>query len=188
MRENEQQPRAARAERADFGDTTHRYPAHAPEPTLCDPAADRPPAPAVPVTSAATARAYARAVVREQWDSATRTAREEEVIDLLLVVSELVTNAIRHGDGLAGFEVVPAEAGVRLVVHDNSDVVPEVAYGPGDLPRGHYGNGYGWPLIIRLAREIVIDRRPGGGKTVSVLVPLRSAAQPARDSAPGRAD
>ncbi|MEU6812828.1 ATP-binding protein [Streptomyces sp. NPDC046831] len=139
---------------------------------MCDPAPDRPPAPRIQVTSAATARAYARSVVQEQWNSATRTAREEDVIDLLLVVSELVTNAIRHGDGLAGFEVVPTDAGVRLAVHDNSDVVPEVAYGPGDLPTAHRGSGYGWPLIIRLAREIVIDRRAGGGKTVSVLVPL----------------
>ncbi|MET8244507.1 hypothetical protein ABZV31_08860 [Streptomyces sp. NPDC005202] len=58
-------------------------------------------------------------------------------------------------------------------MHDNSAVVPAVAYGAGDLPLGHHGNGYGWPLIIRLAREIAIDRRPWGGKAISVLVPLR---------------
>ncbi|MER8007726.1 ATP-binding protein [Streptomyces sp. NPDC094149] len=130
---------------------------------------------AVPhVTTAAAAREYARSVVRRQWDTASRTAREEDVIDLLLVVSELVTNAIRHGGGLAAFEVAATAEGIRLAVHDNSDDIPDVAYGSGALPVSHHGHGYGWPLIIRLAREIVIDRRGGGGKTISVLVPLRA--------------
>ena len=129
---------------------------------------------APPVTTAAAAREYARSVVRQRWDSASRTSREEDVVDLLLVVSELVTNAIRHGGGLAAFEVALAQDGVRLTVHDNSDAVPDVAYGRGELPLGDHGHGYGWPLIIRLAREIVIDPRPGGGKSISVLVPLRA--------------
>ncbi|MFI6206453.1 ATP-binding protein [Streptomyces sp. NPDC051041] len=127
------------------------------------------------MTSAAAARAYAESVVRQEWAAAGRTPRDEDVIDLLLVVSELVTNAIRHGDGLAGFEARTTAEGVRIAVHDNSEIVPEVAYGPGPLPVGHHGNGYGWPLIIRLARDIVITRRPEGGKTVSVLVPMREA-------------
>lgn len=93
-------------------------------------------------------------------------------MDLLLVVSEVVTNAIRHGGGLAGFEVDLLPEGVRLRVHDYSDAVPSAAYGPGTLPHTHEGSGYGWPLIIRLAREIHIERRRTGGKTVSVLVPL----------------
>jgi anti-sigma regulatory factor (Ser/Thr protein kinase) len=128
------------------------------------------------VTTAAAARAYAQSVVCERWNSASRRAREEDLIDLMLVVSELVTNAIRHGDGLAGFDVSPGPEGVRVAVHDNSAVVPDVAYGPGILPTGHHGNGYGWPLIIRLGRDIAIERRPGGGKTISVFVPLRATA------------
>lgn len=93
-------------------------------------------------------------------------------MDLLLVVSEAVTNAIRHGGGLAGFEVALLPEGVRLSVHDHSDTVPSAAYGPGTLPQVHEGSGYGWPLIIRLSREIRIERRRAGGKTVTVLVPL----------------
>ncbi|MHC3470064.1 ATP-binding protein [Streptomyces sp. 7R007] len=125
------------------------------------------------MTSAAQARAYARSVVGDHWETPGRPVSEEAVIDLQLVVSELVTNAIRHGGGLAGFDVVPVPEGVRLLVRDNSDVVPGVAYGSGALPVGHHGNGYGWPLIIRLARDIAIDRHPGGGKTISLVVPLR---------------
>lgn len=127
------------------------------------------------VTTAASARAYARAVVDARWDPSSRPAREEDVVDLLLVVSEMVTNAIRHGGGLAGFEVTPVCDGVRLAVHDHSDVVPSAAYGSGALPSGHHGNGYGWPLIIRLARDISIGSRPSGGKTISAFVPVRTA-------------
>ncbi|GGX85131.1 ATP-binding protein [Streptomyces fructofermentans] len=134
--------------------------------------ADGIPLPAGTVVSAAAAREHARAVVLRHWNSASRGASEAALIDLLLVVSELTTNAIRHGGGLAAFEVTPTGEGVRLTVQDNSDVVPAVAFGSGELPVGHHGNGYGWPLIIRLAREITITPGPGGGKTISVLVPL----------------
>ncbi|MFE2052341.1 ATP-binding protein [Streptomyces sp. NPDC059459] len=123
------------------------------------------------VTSAATARAYAESVARGQW-GAGRGVREEDVVDLLLVVSELVTNAIRHGEGLAGFEVRPTGEGLWIVVHDNSAVVPPAVRA---FPTTHRGSGYGWPLVARLARDVAVDRRPEGGKTISALVPLRDA-------------
>ncbi|KUL21247.1 ATP-binding protein [Streptomyces regalis] len=126
----------------------------------------------VPITSAAAARSYVRSVVDEHWRSPCGPASERAVMDLLLVVSELVTNAIRHGGGLAGFELALLPEGVRLSVHDYSDAVPSAAYGAGTLPRTHEGSGYGWPLIIRLSREILIEHRREGGKTVGVLVPL----------------
>jgi len=129
---------------------------------------------AVPITTAAMARAHVRAVVLEQWSSPPRRATETAVIDLLLVVSELAANAVRHGGGLVGVEVTSTREGVRLAVHDNSDVVPAAAFGSGHLPSVHHGNGYGWPLIIRLARDIAIERRPEGGKTIRVLVPLQT--------------
>ncbi|WP_320781614.1 ATP-binding protein [Streptomyces sp. CRN 30] len=126
----------------------------------------------VTITNAGAARQYVRSVVQDHWYTPGRRVEDQAVIDLLLVVSELVTNAIRHGGGIAGFEVTPTGGGVRLSVRDHSDVVPAAAYGPGTLPSTHVGHGYGWPLIIRLARDI--DIRPGreGGKTISVYVPL----------------
>ncbi|AQS72389.1 ATP-binding protein [Streptomyces pactum] len=123
------------------------------------------------VTSAATARAYAESVARARGGPG-RGVRQEDVVDLLLVVSELVTNAILHGGGLAGFEVRPTAEGVWVVVHDNSAVVPRAASA---FPTTHHGSGYGWPLVARLARDIVVDPHPGGGKSISVLVPLRDA-------------
>nr|UYZ50089.1 HSP90-likeATPase [Streptomyces mirabilis] len=123
------------------------------------------------VTSPTTARRQVAAVVREHWRSAG-WMRQEALVDLLLVVSELVTNAIRHGGGLAGFRATPTAEGIRLAVRDNSDVVPAGAFGFAAIPDGYRPNGYGWPLIICLAREVTVEPSPGGGKTIRVLVPL----------------
>ncbi|MEH0474482.1 ATP-binding protein [Streptomyces sp. B21-097] len=130
-------------------------------------------APATPVTTAASARARARAVVHSRWDPSTRPARDEDVIDLLLVVSELVSNALRHGGGLAGFEATPVPDGVHVAVQDHSDAVPTAAFGPGSVPAAHRAGGYGWPLVVRLAREIDIEKGSAGGKTISVFLPIR---------------
>lgn len=127
------------------------------------------------VASAAAARAHAEAMVREQWGLDGRTPHRQDMIDLSLVVSELVTNAIRHGAGLAGFDTWTTEDGVRIAVHDHSDAVPEAAAGTGAPGAADRVGGYGWPLVVRLARDIEVRGRPGGGKTVSVLLPLRDA-------------
>ncbi|MCW5250197.1 ATP-binding protein [Streptomyces sp. SHP 1-2] len=124
------------------------------------------------VTSAAAARAYVESVVRAEWDGHRGGASAEDVIDLLLVVSELVTNAIRHGGGLAGFEARATADGVWVAVHDHSAAEPRAARA---FPTEHRGSGYGWPLVVRLAREVAVVPRPAGGKTISVLVPVRSA-------------
>lgn len=138
----------------------------------------RTPAPATPVTTAASARAHARAVVASRWDPSTRPAREEDVIDLLLVVSELVSNALRHGGGLAGFEATPVRDGIRVAVRDHSDVVPTAAFGPDSPPAVHRAGGFGWPLVVRLAREIDIETWSEGGKTISVFLPIRELDRP----------
>lgn len=128
--------------------------------------------PPLAITTAAAARRRVRTLVGERWRSPAGPAAEEAVIDLLLVVSELVTNAIRHGGGLAAFDVGLTPTGVRLSVRDHSAEVPVDVHGHGALPRAHEGNGYGWPLINRLSREVRVVRHAAGGKTISVLVPL----------------
>ncbi|MFE9808925.1 ATP-binding protein [Streptomyces sp. NPDC005227] len=132
----------------------------------------RPPTVELAVTSAATARRHVQTVLREHPGAPACGMKQEAVIDLLLVVSELVTNAIRHGDGLAGFAAAPTDGGVRLEVRDRSDIVPTQAYGTGEIPQHRQANGYGWPLIIRLSRDITIEPCPDGGKSIRVFVPL----------------
>ncbi|MFI0961192.1 ATP-binding protein [Streptomyces sp. NPDC021080] len=139
-------------------------------PADCTPAADRSPEAGGAVTSAATAREHVRALLCEHGRSGGPDP--DAVIDLLLVVSELVTNAIRHGDGLAGFDATPADGGVRLAVRDHSDVLPARVHDTDEAPGTHRTNGYGWPLIIRLAGSVTVEPCPGGGKTIRVFVPL----------------
>ncbi|QFR02319.1 ATP-binding protein [Streptomyces phaeolivaceus] len=128
--------------------------------------------PPVAITTAAAARRHVREFVVERWRSPAGPPSEQAMIDLILVVSELVTNAVRHGGGIAGFDVALTSEGVRLSVRDYSAAVPVGLHGPGVLPRVHEGSGYGWPLINRLSSEVDVERRASGGKTISVLVPL----------------
>ncbi|MEU9579424.1 ATP-binding protein [Streptomyces chilikensis] len=139
--------------------------------------------PRAAVASASAARAYAVAVVREEWETPFRRAPEGALVDLRLVVSEMVSNAVRHGGGLTGFEARPEAVGVRVVVRDASDQVPDAVTSPGAFPEGEEHleraapGGYGWPLIHRLARDIHVERLPEGGKAVSALIPLTSSRE-----------
>ncbi|MFE3329423.1 ATP-binding protein [Streptomyces sp. NPDC059176] len=90
--------------------------------------------------------------------------------DALLVTSELVTNAIRHGDGVAEFSVRVTDGGLELSVSDHSDRMPAVRQRP-DTQAFPVG-GYGWPLVQRLATRIVVTPLAAGGKRISVLLPL----------------
>ncbi|MFD3677285.1 ATP-binding protein [Streptomyces sp. NPDC058613] len=116
--------------------------------------------------------AQARARVRELFESVPpeRAGTEEGLTDILLVTSELATNAIRHGGGLTGFGVRLGADGLVLTIADASPMMPvallrEEGYtGPG---------GFGWPLICRLAKDVSITRLPGGGKSLEVLMPVR---------------
>ncbi|WP_060907713.1 ATP-binding protein, partial [Streptomyces scabiei] len=128
--------------------------------------------PPVAITTAAAARHYVRAFVGERGRSPAGPPTEQSMIDLILVVSDLVTNAVRHGGGIAAFDVALTPEGVRLNVRAHSAAVPVDLHGHGASPRAHEGNGYGWPLINRLSREVRVVHHAAGGKTITVLVPL----------------
>ncbi|WP_328321560.1 ATP-binding protein [Streptomyces sp. NBC_00388] len=91
------------------------------------------------------------------------------VADALLVTSELVTNAFRHGGGLTRFAAELSDEGLCVTVGDASTRTPvgrhEDAVGAARI------GGYGWPLVLRLALRVSITRLPGG-KDITALVPL----------------
>lgn len=84
-----------------------------------------------------------------------------EVEDVLLALTELVSNAIRHGSGPVDVELVADASTLRLNVSDSSDVMlhqPPAA--------GNGSSGRGLMLIGKIATRWAADPRPEGGKTV----------------------
>ncbi|MFG2825918.1 ATP-binding protein [Streptomyces sp. NPDC048434] len=89
------------------------------------------------------------------------------LVDALLVTTELVTNAQRHGGGLTGFTARITEGYLEVAVEDGSDRCPTAS-----APRAPDATGgCGWPLIQRLARTIDITVTVTG-KTIRVTLPL----------------
>lgn len=91
------------------------------------------------------------------------------VADALLVTSELVTNAVRHGGGLTGFAAELTDEGLRLAVADASPDLP-VSYDAGTETSGvgRIG-GYGWALVRRLAKQVSVTVHPGGKNIVALI-------------------
>ncbi|MFE7096815.1 ATP-binding protein [Streptomyces erythrochromogenes] len=117
---------------------------------------------AAPPASAAAAREHVRGLLlRAGVDLDSVTAA-----DALLVTSELVTNAIRHGDGVTAFRADIADDVLRLSIADANPRLPAARTGTVDHP-----GGYGWPLIQRLAEHVHCSTRPDG-KTITTALRL----------------
>ena len=80
--------------------------------------------------------------------------------DVRLLVTELITNALRHGGMSPGDEIaVKAEVSqgtVRIEVHDPGRDGPVAPREP-----GRDGGGYGLYLVERLTKRWGVDRRDG---------------------------
>ncbi|MEV7729362.1 ATP-binding protein [Streptomyces sp. NPDC087917] len=90
------------------------------------------------------------------------------VTDALMITSELVTNAIRHGGGLTAFDACIRGGVLRLLVADNSPVHPFTQ--TGEAPGIRIG-GYGWPLVQSLA-DLVTVTPHGAGKQIAAHLAL----------------
>ncbi|MGW7102386.1 ATP-binding protein [Streptomyces sp. NPDC054838] len=91
---------------------------------------------------------------------------EEPAEAVVLVVSELVTNALRHAGGTCTVDLTAHTGSIEIAVHDASPHPPLLR--TPDLNGG--AGGFGWPMINRLAHTTRITHRPTGGKTVSALL------------------
>lgn len=90
--------------------------------------------------------------------------RPEVVDDVLMIVSELVSNAVRHAGGVTGFSV--RREGETVVV-EVADASPAHPRSPGTAP--DVPGGFGWMLVNRLADRVDVAFGPGG-KTITVCV------------------
>ncbi|MFC8448940.1 ATP-binding protein [Kitasatospora sp. NPDC057223] len=105
--------------------------------------------------------------------------------DVLLALSELVTNAVRHAPGPCTLTLTEHTDSLTVAVRDGSTAPPVPR--PPDLMAGT--GGFGWHLLRTLSEEVEI-RRHQDGKTVAVRVPARRATgrTAAPDGAPLPAD
>ncbi|MFD4700020.1 ATP-binding protein [Streptomyces niveus] len=86
---------------------------------------------------------------------------------LALVVSELATNALRHGGGRYTLELSADPRAVRVSVSDPNPAHPRER--TPDL-NGDTG-GFGWHMIRRLVGKVTITPGPGRGKTIHAVLP-----------------
>ncbi|MEW1893261.1 ATP-binding protein [Streptomyces sp. NBC_00523] len=115
-----------------------------------------------PPTKAAEARAAAKAFVATLNPRPATTT----IQDLLLLVSELVTNALRHAGALTGLAFgADAETLYVQVTDPSSDRpqqrIPDLSGGTG---------GFGWPLVLRLSKKTDIRDHPQRGKVILVAM------------------
>ncbi|MFC5959175.1 ATP-binding protein [Streptomyces pratens] len=115
----------------------------------------------------ATAVADARETARAFLEALRQPAVDSEAAGTaVLVVSELVTNALRHGGGAYTLRLAVHSDTIEVAVDDPSSQVPRMR--TPDLNGGT--GGFGWPMVNRLARATTVTRRPSGGKTVSAFL------------------
>ncbi|MFE2553668.1 ATP-binding protein [Streptomyces sp. NPDC059355] len=93
-------------------------------------------------------------------------ARPEYTDAVLMVVTELLTNAIRHTDGPAVLHLELHDDHIEIRVTDTS---PEPA--EPRPPRTDGTGGYGWHLINRLTTHTHTQPNPHGGKTICAHAP-----------------
>jgi signal transduction histidine kinase len=129
----------------------------------------------------------ARHAVRDLLDHQGVPGHGDLVPNLLLIVSELVTNAVRHAALLSPQIAVEVSIGrdwVRVGVEDNHPYRPRPLELEADQDRT---GGRGLLLVRAIAEEsggrYDVDHTPGGGKVVWAALPLAPAAPGPRTGA-----
>ncbi|SEE07631.1 Anti-sigma regulatory factor (Ser/Thr protein kinase) [Streptomyces sp. 3213] len=117
----------------------------------------------VATVRSATSVAGARESARDFLGGLRLPIAAEDADTVVLVVSELVTNALCHGGGACTLDLTAHPDSIEVAVHDRSPETPRMR--TPDLNDGT--GGFGWPMVNRLARATTVIRHAAGGKTVS---------------------
>ena len=111
----------------------------------------------------------APAVAREKARSVLRSWQLPSLLDpLLLVVSELVGNAVRHGQAPIRMLLRRTGLGVRVEVHD--DAAAATPEPPASLPDLDAESGRGLYLVDAMASESGVEQIEDDGKVVWATV------------------
>ena len=120
----------------------------------------------VATVRSATSVAGARECARDFRGGLLRPIAAEGAGAVVLVVSEPITNALRHGSGTCTLAVTAHPDSIEVSVHRDSPKALRMR--ASDLNGGT--GGFGWPMVDCLARTTAVTRRAAGGKTVSALL------------------
>ncbi|UNS99922.1 ATP-binding protein [Streptomyces tubbatahanensis] len=112
----------------------------------------------------------ARQLTREFLTTLVPQPSQETTETFLLVVSELVTNALRYGNGVTDFQLGATRDTLTVDVGDSNSALPRER-APGSLEGGENG-GFGWPIIRHLAHDITIRLRRNNGKIIHAGIPM----------------
>jgi anti-sigma regulatory factor (Ser/Thr protein kinase) len=115
----------------------------------------------------AEARAFAELFLEQLRSEWCAEAAPQAGGDLLLIVSELVTNADRHSQGPYILELEGTDTSVTVTVYDSSVTLPR------RFPRDPQRVGrHGLEIVHALATEVTVGRVPVG-KCVRAVLDLR---------------
>lgn len=122
--------------------------------------------PSRPHVTAAAARGHVRRLLASRLGGRTphadtRTDASTVLADALLVTSELVANALRHGGGVAAFTASLSGDTLRISVADRTVQAPRCKRTADEVLPG----GRGWPIVQRLCFSVEVVPSPGG-KTI----------------------
>ncbi|MFJ2399327.1 ATP-binding protein [Streptomyces sp. NPDC087843] len=113
-----------------------------------------------------TSVADARESTREFLEGLVPAVAAKAAEIVVLVVSELVTNALRHGGGTCTLDLTAHPDSIEVAVHDRSSQAPRMR--TPDLNGGT--GGFGWPMVNHLTHATAVTCQAAGGKTVSALI------------------
>ncbi|MFE9764545.1 ATP-binding protein [Streptomyces sp. NPDC005808] len=111
--------------------------------------------------------ADARRIADAFMNSLTPAVDDLTASSVALVVSELVTNVVRHAQGTSCSLRLWARPGAITVAVTDADPRPPRERDP-DLTGGT--GGFGWPMVQNLARSVTVKTGPGG-KTIRAELP-----------------
>jgi anti-sigma regulatory factor (Ser/Thr protein kinase) len=98
-------------------------------------------------------------------------ASPELVAHLVIIASELASNAVRHGGGTGRLQLSRDDDALRCVVDDSGPGIPEPGTAGTSAPSPYAVGGRGLWIVRRLAPRTNIESTERG-TTVTVLVEL----------------
>ncbi|MFH8935730.1 ATP-binding protein [Streptomyces griseosporeus] len=114
--------------------------------------------------SIAEARAFAAQFVEQLKNEWCAGIGDRALDELLLVVSELVTNADRHSNGPYILDLEGTDSEVVVCVYDSSAALPR------RFPRDPQRIGrHGLEIVHALARSVTVERVPVGKRVRAVV-------------------